>query len=321
MPRPRRFIVPGGWFHVMNRGANHQETYLAERDGTAFFEVLEDCRSLFGLECHAFCLMTNHYHLLVRTPSGDLGAAMQRLDGVYTQAFNRRHQRDGALFRGRYKSVYVSSDAQLLRVVRYIHLNPVEATIVERPIDYRWSSYGAYIGGPGPEFLYRGFVWSLFGKGSEASRAIERFTSQGIDDETRRFYGGLRLPAQPRDTLEPPRDPARLAQRRNIETLIALAACALGSSVEHVRKRGWDNRARRLAVLLCRLEGHRGTAIASTLGITPAAITNVLARAEKDIERDPDFARTVERLRREKCNPETCSSDPYGSLWVGEAVA
>jgi putative transposase len=93
----------------------------------------------------AFCLMPNHNHVCLRTPQGNLARVMRHVDGLYTQRFNRRHGRDGALFRGRYKALVIEAEEYLSAVVRYIHLNPLEARIAKRPEDYRWSSHRHYL--------------------------------------------------------------------------------------------------------------------------------------------------------------------------------
>ena len=135
MARPLRIEFPGAWHHAMNRGNARQTIFLDKGDYRAFLDLLDECSSMWGLECHAYCLMPNHYHLLLSTPSGNLSRAMRHLDGVYTQRFNRRHDRDGHLFRGRYKAILVDADSYLLQVARYIHLNPIKARLVQDPQD------------------------------------------------------------------------------------------------------------------------------------------------------------------------------------------
>jgi putative transposase len=118
---------------------------------------------------HAYCLLTNHYHLLLHTPHGALSSAMQRCASRFTLATNRRHGRDGPIFRGRFKSVLVEDDSQLTHLTRYIHRNPVEARLVTRPEARPWSSAGAYVGtAVAPEWLYTASVLAMFG-GSTAA--------------------------------------------------------------------------------------------------------------------------------------------------------
>lgn len=146
MPRPLRIIYPHARYHVMNRGAARQKIFNNNHHRTIFINLLRQCCKIFNINVYAYCLMDNHYHLLISTPDANLSRVMRHINGVYTQAFNRLSKRDGSLFRGRYLAKLVDEDCYQLLVTRYIHLNPVEAGIVENPADYRWSSYRAYLG-------------------------------------------------------------------------------------------------------------------------------------------------------------------------------
>ena len=130
---------------MMNRGGARQATFLDDDDYQAFLDILAEVHRLWGIEVFAYCLMRNHYHVCLRTPKGNLSRVMRHVDGIYTQRFNRRHRRDGSLFRGRYKAILIDADEYLSAVVRYIHLNPVEAGIVTQPQDYRWGSHRYYL--------------------------------------------------------------------------------------------------------------------------------------------------------------------------------
>lgn len=116
MPRPLRIEYEGAWYHVMNRGANHQNIFHTNEHRKLFLELLTEINQQFYVELHSFCLMDNHYHLLIHTPFANLSKAMRYLDGVYTQRINRMMNRDGPLFRGRYKSILIEEDTYLLQV-------------------------------------------------------------------------------------------------------------------------------------------------------------------------------------------------------------
>ncbi len=150
MPRMPRRQYAGAWHHVMNRGANRQATFLTANDRLAFLALLGEVVDQFGIEVHAYCLMTNHFHVLIRTPEPVLDTAMQRLIGGYTRHFNDRHERDGALFRGRYGSILVETERYLAALTRYIHRNPIAICGPKFPA-YPWSSYPAYRGERPPE--------------------------------------------------------------------------------------------------------------------------------------------------------------------------
>jgi len=147
MSRPLRIEYPGAVYHLMNRGSARQKVFLRSADYREFLKTVSEANDLWGIEVFAYCLMPNHYHLCLRTPRGNLSRVMRHIDGLYTQRFNRRHRRDGSLFRGRYKAIVVDADEYLLAVVRYIHLNPVGGRLARQPEEYMWSSHGEYLSG------------------------------------------------------------------------------------------------------------------------------------------------------------------------------
>lgn len=139
----------------MNRGAGRKKIFHSETHRLIFLDILAECYKMFNINIHAYCLMDNHYHLLISTPNANLARAMRHLNGVYTQRYNRILKTDGPLFRGRYKAQLIAEDCYLLIVSRYIHLNPIKAKLVNKLADYKWSSYPAYLGiiNP-PSWLY-----------------------------------------------------------------------------------------------------------------------------------------------------------------------
>ena len=145
MPRKRREDHPGAWHHVMNRSIDRLPVFADDIDCRIFLSELRDATAAHAVEVHSFCLLSNHYHLLLFTPDGGLSEAMQIVGSRFTQAFNRRRGRDGPIFRGRFKSVAVETDSQLVQTSRYIHLNPVEAGLVAQPELWQWSSARAFI--------------------------------------------------------------------------------------------------------------------------------------------------------------------------------
>jgi len=144
MARPLRIEYPGAFYHVMNRGLERRKIYQDPKEYEKFLRVLLKAERKYAVVLHAYCLMPNHYHLLLETPNGRLNQAMRHLDGVYTQYFNRKNKRVGPLLQGRYKAVLVDAESYLLEVSRYIHMNPVEAGLIERPERYPRSSMGVY---------------------------------------------------------------------------------------------------------------------------------------------------------------------------------
>ena len=146
MARPLRIEFPGAVYHVTSRGDRREAIFDDDEDAQGFLAVLGLGLERFGAQVLAYCLMTNHYHLVLVTPAGGLSQLMRHVNGVYTQDFNRRHGLVGHLFQGRFKAILVDTDAYLAAVCRYVELNPVRAGMVAAASDWAWSSYSAHVG-------------------------------------------------------------------------------------------------------------------------------------------------------------------------------
>ena len=184
MPRPLRIEYAGAWYHVMNRGINRMRIFSSDEHRQIFLNLLIEISLLFEVEIHSYCLMDNHYHLLLQTPHPNLGKAMRHLSGLYTLRYNRSVSRDGPLFRGRYKAILIEEDTYLLKVSRYIHLNPIEAKIVEHPANFKWSSYNDYVNAKKSNWVHTSSILNFFGH----EKNYAEFVSEGIDSETKDFY-------------------------------------------------------------------------------------------------------------------------------------
>lgn len=193
MARPLRVLFGGAWYHVMNRGGSRRPVFPTPVDRADFLDLFGEITERYRLEIHAYCLMGNHYHALLRTAQPNLPDAMRHLDSVFTQRFHRRHGTDGALFRGRYRAVLVQANRYMLHVSRYIHLNPVEAALARRAEDWPFSSYRGYLDPRlAPPWLETSVILGSFG--SIGSRhAYRRFVEAGLDPGTRDFFGRPRL--------------------------------------------------------------------------------------------------------------------------------
>ena len=165
MARPLRIEYDGAVYHVTSRGNERKVIFHDNKDRQMFLEVLSRITKQVNWLCHAYCLMDNHYHLVVETPEGNLSRGMRQLNGVYTQRYNKKYQRAGHLFQGRYKAILVEKESHLLEVCRYVVLNPLRAGLVRKPEQWRWSSYRATAGLDNPhQCLTVEWILSRFGK-------------------------------------------------------------------------------------------------------------------------------------------------------------
>lgn len=181
MARPLRLHIPQAFYHVISRGNARQIIFVAAPDYERFLERLRTTSSRFGVRCHAYCLMPNHFHLILQPDAHPLSRMMQQLNSAYGQSFNRRHQRVGHVLQGRPKVFLVDRDEYFLQVLRYIMLNPVKAGLVDEPGAWRWSSYRAMAGlSKVPSFLAVADVWRMFADGDDdAQHRFAEFVDAG----------------------------------------------------------------------------------------------------------------------------------------------
>ena len=190
MARPLRIEYPNAFYHVMNRGAGRQAIYLIDDDYKIFLEAVKESAKFFDIRIICYCLMPNHYHLLIQTPKANLSRAMRHLNGVYTQRFNRLHKKDGPLFRGRYKAILIQEDEYLTHLIRYIHLNPVQANLTQDLSQYPWTSHKDYLKGKDQApWLHVRLGLAFFSKTlKRALQDYRQFMKEGVDRNTLAFY-------------------------------------------------------------------------------------------------------------------------------------
>ena len=181
MARPLRLELAGGLYHVTSRGDGRDDIYLSDADRLAWLEIFAQVCQRFNWVCHAWCQMSNHYHILIETPEANLSQGMRQLNGVYTQWINRSHSRVGHVFQGRYKAIMVEQDSYLLELARYVVLNPLRANMIKRLEQWPWSSYLATCGqAAAPVWLQTDFILSQFGKRhAPAIQAYINFVHEG----------------------------------------------------------------------------------------------------------------------------------------------
>lgn len=186
MARALRIEYEGAFYHVISRGNEGKEIFKDKADRVKFLDYLKDQVIRYRIRVHTFCLMNNHYHLIIETPQANLAKAMQTFNTSYTVYFNHKYRRFGHLFQGRYKAILIQADQYLHHLSRYIHLNPVRLNLVQNPKDYPYSSYRYFISNDKPpEYLTTAFILSMFANTQSKARALyKRFVEEAIGSET-----------------------------------------------------------------------------------------------------------------------------------------
>ena len=281
MARPLRIEFPGAIYHLTSRGNARQEIFANDHDRERFLNILGDVVDRYNWLCHAWCLMDNHYHLLVETLDGNLSLGMRQLNGVYTQCYNRRHRRPGHGFQGRYKSILVDKDSYLLELCRYVVLNPVRAKMVEYPEDYKWSSFRMTAGHvPRKPLLETDWLLAQFGNTlGQARSEYVRFVYAGIDIPSpweflkgQCILGGesyvqkIEPALKDKSLIEEVPRRERLAYRPGLEEILSVREIA-------------DKRKRNRAIVIAHREfGYTLTAIGKHLGLHYSAISAIIRK-------------------------------------------
>jgi putative transposase len=311
MARPLRLELPGALHHVFNRGNERKNIFRSDEDRSDFLALLIAERERCNWIIHDYALMDNHFHLVIETPEGNLSKGMQRLEGTYAQRFNKRHDRCGHLFGGRFKSKLVEKESYLLELSRYVALNPVVAGMVDRPEDYAWSSYRAKAGyEPAPAWLDMSGL-DQFGSDRKAAEAEYRaFVAAKIGVEPtiwdnlvgQVYLGGPEFIDrvqekidQERRSTEHPRA-QREVGRPSISAVMAAVCEALELSPEEVRERR-GHVARMVFAELGYWEGLRTLhEIAGELGLCSAGhVSNLIRRCRLQRQTDDDLRALVDQ--------------------------
>lgn len=288
MARQRRLNEPGSYHHITARGVNQCAVFHDDHDRREFLSLLKESQARFGCRILAFCLMSNHIHLTVRDDRGSLSRMLHFVSGVYAKRFNHKHRRTGHLFERRFWSSMLDSDAYLVDCVAYVHRNPLEAGMVQRPEDYRWSSYQSYIGACSPpDFLDTSIVRAHYGNDVDLLR---RATERPLQDSllARQLQAtnppvllGVRtavLPANDREFAGPA---ARDGQPVPIGEILQACATAFGLSVEEITRsaQGKSSPSRGVAAFVAqRHAGHSLKDIAVALNLRSTAAVSIASR-------------------------------------------
>ena len=317
MARPLRVEYPGAFYHVINRGNAGEDVFKSLRDREKFLEYLEVATSRFFIRIHTYCLMTNHYHLLVETPEANLSRAIQWVNVSYAVYFNAKRGRRGHLFQGRFKSVLVDADEYLKQLSRYIHLNPVRAKMVASVSDYPWSSYSFFIGKKKiPKWLETDLLLSQFGRKLKEAKKnykafVENVDAESLENPSKEMKGGFILGDEeflkwvkeqflsfrPDDKEKP--QLKRLKPRVDMNDIVSVVGESFGSEPEQILAKGKKrNIARDVAIYLSRnLTGKGGNELGRIFGnVSGAAITMRHKAVSEQIKKNRRLKSRVNKL-------------------------
>ena len=285
MARPLRIEYEGAVYHVTSRGNARQDVFLDDEDRRKFLQNLTHIIERFGWTCHAYCLMNNHYHLLVETPRGNLSQGMQLLNSILSQSFNRRHKRVGHVLQGRFKAILVEKENHLLELSRYIVLNPVRAKAVALPGDYSWSSYLATADDSQPEsFLTVDWILSQFARNlTQARSAYRQFVAEGQGVSVwEALRGGMLLGSD--DFVE--RMKESLVQRKLDTDIVRHQRFPNQRALEDVFEgigTDRDLRNQRIHEAAFR-DGYTLSAIGKYIGLHPASLSRIVKHVERELQ-------------------------------------
>jgi putative transposase len=279
MARPLRIEFPSAVYHVTSRGNGRAAIYLDDGDREAFLKVLgEVCRRMRWL-CYSYCLMTNHYHLVIETLDNTLSKGMRQLNGVYTQCFNRHHGRVGHVFQGRYKAILVDREPYLLELVRYVVLNPIRANMVTSPEQWRWSSYHATAGqAHTPDWLATEWVLRQFG--TRRTHAHARFAQFVRDGQTQpSIWDGLRNQIYLGDEQFVARMQSQINDEKPLDEIPRVQRRMCRLSLEDFARQHGNQRSAMAAAYLS--GAHTMKAIASYFGVHYSTVSRAVSGAER----------------------------------------
>ncbi len=315
MSRPLRIEYPGAWYHVMNRGRRGENVFSGKDDNEIFIALLKEAAGLWAVRVSAYCLMGNHYHILVETPQANLSRFMRHLNGIYTQRYNRLHGHDGQLFRGRFKSILVEEQSYLLELVRYIHRNPLRAGLVKSLDDYPWSSHPGYLSASKEwNWLHKDFVLSKLSGKINNRKAYLQFMATEDSEELQGIFAMKKLPSMlgsekfiswVKKTFFEEKKHRQIPESTNLApqvVQIKRAVCRIYGVAEKTlltAQRGKINEPRNVAIYLCRvLRNDTLINIGHTFGMTgysPAG--SAIERVKKKLLTDRKLEKQIEKIK------------------------
>jgi putative transposase len=308
MARPLRIEYPGAFYHITSRGNERKPVFKSKQDRMKFLDYLFSATERYGAQVHVYCLMDNHYHLLIETPLGNLSQIMHHINGAYTTYFNVKRGRSGHLFQGRYKSILVDMDEYAKELSRYIHLNPVRANMVSSPDDFQWSSYNQYIGNQKPEkWLTCDFILGYFGKNKKfAQKQYQNFVTCLVGQEYKsplsEVTGSVLLGGQDFINFIKERYLTGLKQSKEMPATRALVKNVSIQDISDMVDQTMKEKGkiiRNVKIFLShKYTGQKLSVIGKTFGIGDSAVSKAFKRFEKKIEQDKRLKKNILKLEK-----------------------
>jgi REP element-mobilizing transposase RayT len=314
MARQLRVEFENAFYHITSRGNQRDKIFYDAADRERFLKILTRTKERYGFLLHAYALMDNHYHLLMETAKANLSQIMQNINTSYTVYVNRKYQRSGHLLQGRFKGIIVDKDRYLIALSRYIHLNPVRAKLVKRPVDYPWTSYRAFIDQKVENSLvdteetlsyfskrrnravrsYREFVEADEGKDENPFGKIEAGILLGEGAFKEKV---LRLIERMKVDEEIPQT-KRLRKRVSIDAVIKACQLFYGKNRKALVERVRGNEGRQVAIYLAKIvSGEKGKEIGRHFGIKGSAVSDAIKRIEARLDKESRLRRRIEFLK------------------------
>jgi putative transposase len=308
MARPLRIEYPGAFYHITSRGNERKAVFKSERDREKFLSYLGSATERYAAIVHVYCLMDNHYHLLLETPAGNLSQIMHHINGAYTTYYNTKRERSGHLFQGRFKAILIEADEYAKELSRYMHLNPIRAGMCAHPEEYPWSSCRYYtVETKAPDWLQRGFILGYFGKDFSVSMKRYRDFVQAVMGES---YGnplaGLKhsviLGSSPFVAEIRDRYLKHTAQARDLPALRTLLKKPSLDQIEQAVDAvllSAPKLARQVKLHLCqRYSGMTLTEIGLRFGVGPSGVSQASRRIALKRSKEQKLSKIVKRIEK-----------------------
>lgn len=306
MARPLRIAYPSAFYHITSRGNEQKDVFKSRKDREKFLDYLASATERYSAVIHVWCLMNNHYHLLLETPEANLSQIMRHINGAYTTYFNVKRKRSGHLFQGRYKAILVEADEYAVELSRYIHLNPVKVGIVATPEAYEWSSYRYYIGmAEAPAWLKTSFILGGFA-GKDAKKKYRQFVNDSLKQETESPWKGVFASTilGSSDFVQQITQAhlAEMAEDRNLPAIRKLNRPAMEEIIRIVDIQIKDDArlSKKVAIYFChKYSGARLREIGERFGLSDAAVSQVSKRLRGTSESDMALRKLLNRVGAE----------------------